>query len=49
MPSENKADKRSIETIQADLQAKKRMKLTQASTSSTTIEEKSNNTQNDIG
>lgn len=33
VPSENKRDMRTIEDVQADLQAKKKLKLSQASTS----------------
>lgn len=33
VPSENKRDMRTIEDVQADLQAKKKIKLSQASTS----------------
>ena len=33
VPSENKRDLRTIEAVQADLQAKKKMKLSQASSS----------------
>lgn len=33
VPSENKRDLRTIEDVQADLQAKKRMKLSQATKS----------------
>lgn len=33
VPSENKRDMRTIEDVQADLQAKKKMKLSQATTS----------------
>lgn len=45
VPSENKRDNRTIEDVQADLQAKKRMKLTQAAASVTATELPSN----DIG
>lgn len=43
VPSANKRDVRSIEDVQADLKAKKKMKLSQASTATSTTNKQNQN------